>query len=88
MKIFYGNIIDLNIVLVSGIQQSDSVLHIHIAILFFFCLFRAEPEAYGGSQARDPIGAVAASLRHSHSHSRYVRATSATYTTAHGNAGS
>ena len=33
-----------------------------------FCLFfRAAPEAYGGSQARGPIGAVAASLHHSHS---------------------
>ena len=35
--------------------------------LFFFCLFRAEPAAYGGSQARGQIGAVAAGLRHSHS---------------------
>ena len=31
-----------------------------------FCLFRAAPMAYGGSQARGPIGAVAASLHHSH----------------------
>ena len=30
-------------------------------------LFRAVPAAYGGSQARRPIGAVAASLHHSHS---------------------
>ena len=51
---------------------------------FFFCLFafsRAAPAAYGGSQARDPVGAVAASLRQS-------QAVSATYTTAHGNEGS
>ena len=34
---------------------------------FFFCLFGAA--AYGGSQARGPIGAVAASLHHSHSNS-------------------
>ena len=36
---------------------------------FFFCLlsFMAAPAAYGGSQARGPIGAVAASLHHSHS---------------------
>ena len=33
-----------------------------------FLLSRAAPEAYGGSQARGPIGARAASLRHSHSH--------------------
>ena len=32
---------------------------------FFFCLFRAVPEAYGGSQARGPIGVVAADLCHS-----------------------
>ena len=42
------------------------------SILFhlFFYLFafsRAVPEAYGGSQARGQIGAVATSLRHSHS---------------------
>ena len=32
---------------------------------FVFCLFRAAPTAYGGSQARCPFGAVAASLHHS-----------------------
>ena len=38
-------------------------------LLFFlsFCLFRVAPGAYGGSQARGPIGAVATSLHHSHS---------------------
>ena len=35
---------------------------------FFF--FRATPAAYGGSQARSPIGAVAAGLQHSHSNTR------------------
>ena len=34
-----------------------------------FLLFRATPRAYGGSQAKDLIGATAANLRHSHSHS-------------------
>ena len=34
---------------------------------FIFHLFRAEPVAYGGPQARDQIGAVAASLCQSHS---------------------
>ena len=29
--------------------------------------FRASPVAYGSSQARGPIGAIAASLHHSHS---------------------
>ena len=56
-------------------------------LYFFFCLFAiswAAPAAYGGSQARGRIGAVA-SLHHSHSN---AGPTSATYTTAHGNAGS
>ena len=37
---------------------------------FLFCLFafsRAAPTAYGGSQARGLLGAVAAGLHHSHS---------------------
>ena len=33
----------------------------------FFLLFRATPVAYGLSQARGPIRATAAGLRHSHS---------------------
>ena len=52
-------------------------------LFFFFCIFRAAPEACGGSQARGLIGGIAAGLHHSHSNTR-----SATYTTAHGNAGS
>ena len=34
---------------------------------FFFFVFRAAPVAYGRSQAWGLIGAVAASLHHSHS---------------------
>ena len=37
-----------------------------IIFFFVFCLFRATPGAYGGSQARGRIGAVAASLHYSH----------------------
>ena len=37
-------------------------------VIFFF-LFRATPVACGSSQARRQIGAAAASLHHSHSHS-------------------
>ena len=36
---------------------------------FVFCLFMAAPKAYGGSQARGLIGAIAAGLHHSHSNS-------------------
>ena len=37
---------------------------------FFFSLFRAAPAAYGSSQARSQIRAVAAGLHHSHSNAR------------------
>ena len=33
--------------------------------IFVICLLGAAPAAYGGSQARDPIGAMAAALHHS-----------------------
>ena len=42
-------------------------IHTHV---FIYLFSRAAPTAYGGSQAWGPIGAVAASLRHSHSHAR------------------
>ena len=41
----------------------------HILLLLFFCLFAiswATPAAYGGSQARGRIEAIAAGLRQSH----------------------
>ena len=50
----------------SGLPLQDSF---HL-LFFFFCLFRATPVAYGGSQARDLVGATAASLRHSHHNAR------------------
>ena len=36
-------------------------------IFFIYLLFRASPTAHGASQARGPVGAVAARLRQSHS---------------------
>mgnify|MGYP001482944551 CR=1 FL=1 len=44
------------------------ILFYFIYFILFFCLFafsKAAPEAYGASQARGQIGAVAASLHHS-----------------------
>ena len=45
--------------------------HVMKSFLFFFffvfCLFRAMPAAYGGSQARGLIGTLATGLHHSHS---------------------
>ena len=38
---------------------------IYVFIYWSFCLFRATPSAYGGSQAGGPIGAVAVGLYHS-----------------------
>ena len=38
-----------------------------IFFFFFFVFSKAVPTAYGGSQARGLIGAVAAGLHHSHS---------------------
>ena len=36
-------------------------------VVVVFLLLRAVPAAYGSSQARGPIGAIAAGLHHSHS---------------------
>ena len=56
---------------------------------FFFLLFRAAPAAYGSSQGRGPIGATAASLRHSNSNAGSELCLRTTpQLTAHGNAGS
>ena len=49
-----------------------SLSHVEVFCLFVFwllafVLFRAAPAAYGGSQARGLIGAVAAGLHQSHS---------------------
>ena len=38
-----------------------------VVVVVFLLFLWAAPAAYGGSQARDPIGAVAAGLRQSHS---------------------
>ena len=56
-----------------------------LGLYIFFFLFRAEPAAYGSFQARGHIGAAAASLLHSHIQIG-IRASSSTYTTAHGSA--
>ena len=48
--------------------SSKGFIYLFIFNLFIFCLFafsRAAPLVYGGSQARGPIGAAAASLRQS-----------------------
>ena len=54
----------------------------YLFFFFFFNLFRAAPVAYGSSQARCGIEAVAAGLCHSYSNNQ-IRAVSVTYTTTH-----
>ena len=39
----------------------------YLFFFFFFCLFKAPPTAYGGSQTRGQTRAVATGLHHSHS---------------------
>ena len=47
------------------IHYSD--LHgVYFLFIYLFCLCRAAPMAYGGSQARGPIGSEATGLHHSH----------------------
>ena len=64
-------------------------LFLLVGWLFFvcllFCLFRAAPAAYGGSQARGQVGTMAASLL-PQPQQHGIQAASETYTTAHGNA--
>ena len=46
---------------------------VYLSDFFCVCPFRAVPAAYGGSQARGPIGVVVAGLRHSHSKAGFER---------------
>ena len=70
-------------------RRKKNFYRLHTFVLFF-CLFafsRATPMAYGGSQARGLIGAVAHRPTPEPQQCR-IRAPSATCTTAHSNAGS
>ena len=49
----------------SSIFIKDGLRNLICVFFFFFGLFRASPSAYGGSQARSQIRAVAAGLHHS-----------------------
>ena len=56
----------INPVAVEKIPE-DQLLRDNLFFVLFcvFLPFRATPEAYGGSQARGPVGATVASLHHS-----------------------
>jgi len=47
-------------------QRQGNMNSFFFFLVFFFAVSWAAPAAYGGSQARGQIGAVAASLRQSH----------------------
>ena len=55
-------------------REIGTTLQINYLVVFFvflsFFFPRAAPKAYGGSQARDLIRAIATSPRHSHSNTR------------------
>ena len=62
-----------------NIQKSNEFLLINneiserenvIFFFFVFCILRATPAAYGGSQARGSIRSVVANLHHSHLNAR------------------
>ena len=58
-------------VILMGMQLNlEEEIDIYRVFCFCFCLFRAAPEVYGGSQARGGIGAIAAGLHRSHSNAR------------------
>ena len=64
----FGYVICL--ILYNAVLSNFLVEDILFAVFCFcFCFFfRTTPMAYGGSQARGQIGAAAAGLHHSHSH--------------------
>jgi len=59
--------------LVEVIKRVSAIFFKAVVCLFvcLFVCFRATPAAYGGSQARSLMGGTAASLCHSHSHTRF-----------------
>ena len=71
MKIFHTHKSNRTLAYVSQSLRVVSYAFKQLCILVSsFCLFRATPVAYGDSQVRGLIGAVAASLRQSHSNAR------------------
>ena len=70
-----------------SLQFMASTACVFVTLFCLFLLFKAAPTAYGGSQARGPIGAAATGLC-TQPQQLGVQAESVTYTTAHSNAGS
>ena len=67
--IFWPHLLQLQQCQILNLLHHSGSSGFHLFISFFIFIFsRAAPVAYGGSQARGPIGATAAGLHHSHSH--------------------
>ena len=49
---------------------NSAALNLEVCMYHFFCLFRATPTAYEGSQARCRVGPIASCLHHSYSNVR------------------
>ena len=67
-KLFFWQTRAVRLLEVSWVMCMLEGVIFHFAF-FFFLLFRATLKAYGGSQARGPIGATATGHSHSYSHS-------------------
>ena len=65
-----GGCINIANILDAMKSSTPEWLILYFILFLSFCLFRAAPEAYEGSQARGPIRAVVIGLRHSHSNTR------------------
>ena len=52
------------------VDPKEVFIYLFIYLFIVVCPSRAVPVAYGSSQVRSLIGAVAASLHHSHSNTR------------------
>ena len=59
-------VLPYNLIITTSLR-SELLLTTFFFFFFFFAISWATPAAYGGSQGRGLIGAVAASLRQSHS---------------------
>ena len=59
-----------NVIIRIATDISVNYLPANALTVYFFVFSRAEPAAYGGSQARGSVGAVAAGLHHRHSNAR------------------
>ena len=82
-SLLLGRVISIAYRLYASVAQGQNFSSSVFFLLLLFCFFRAETVAYGSSQARSQVEAATAGLcRHSHSK---IRATSVTYTAAHGN---